>query len=653
MNLLSGLQARFSKSLSSVVDHPEEYLGMIRPAQDDRFGDYQANFAMPLSKKLEKPARAVAEEIVARTDFGDLCSSAEVAGPGFINLRISDETICRALSQAFVDDRLGVQPVNPKRIVVDFSSPNVAKPMHVGHIRSTVIGDSLARVARFLGHDVITDNHLGDWGTQFGMIIYGYKHFRDDSEYQSNPVRHLGELYRLVRRLVDYQESLAGLPELKAQRAKLDEQLAATQATPEPADKGAKKKRSQEIQRLQNKIAEMAETIASTQAKIEAVEQDSQLNAMATAHPQIHRAVLEETARLHAGDAENLRLWNEFLPYCREDIQRIYDRLGVKFDHELGESFFHDRLNDVVKDFEARGLSSISDGAVCVFLDGFEAPMLIQKSDGAYLYATTDLATIQYRMTEWHPDIILYVVDHRQHEHFDKLFAAARKWGFEKVDLRHVSFGTVLGQDGKPYKTRAGDTVGLEGLLDEAEQRALAVLEALPAGEGGMSAEDRVRVSKVVGIGALKFADLSQHRASDYTFSYDKMLELKGFTATYLQYLYARVQGIFRKAGLQATDLRQSPKEFVFAADIERQLAMQLVRFPEALEDVLVDYRPNLLAQYLFELAKTFFKFYDQCPVIDAEDPAIRSSRLQYCDLTGRTVARGLDLLGIGVVEKM
>ncbi len=394
MTLLANLQARFRQALAALTDRPEPWLEMIRRAQDARFGDYQANFAMGLGKQLHKKPRDLAAEVVARLDVADLCQPPEVAGPGFINLRLKDQWLVGQLTAAVHDPRLGVEPAaQPRTYVIDYSAPNVAKPMHVGHIRSTVIGDALCRTLRFLGHRVISDNHIGDWGTQFGMIIYGYKHFLDLDAYRQQPVQELARLYRLVRQLVEE-------------------------------------------------------------------------------HPQIASATQAETAKLHAGDAENHRLWQEFMPYCLEDIQRIYRRLDVHFDHALGESYYHAMLPGVVEELRRRSIARESQGAVCVFLEGQAAPMIVQKQDGAYLYATTDLATIRYRMEQWRPDAILYVVDHRQGLHFQQLFATARLLGYDQVELEHVTFGTVLGKDGRPFKTRAGDTVGLEGLLDEAIERA-------------------------------------------------------------------------------------------------------------------------------------------------------------------------------------
>jgi len=654
MNPLQQIRSRFAPLLSQLQVDPADYLGLIRPAQDTRFGDYQANFAMPLAGKLKRNSRDVAAEIVSQLDLSGLCDPPEVAGPGFINLRIRDGWLQEQLQAALTDPRIGVESAKElKTYVIDYSSPNVAKPMHVGHIRSTVIGDSLAKIISFLGHQVITDNHLGDWGTQFGMIIYGFKHFGDRAEYQKSPIAHLTGLYRLVRKLVDYRDAVVALPKSEKFLQETESKLTQLKAQPAPADKREAKELAKEIEKTTARLAEQREDIASLRKKIAAVEGDPRLSQLANEHSRIDQAVLEETAKLHAGDAENLKLWQEVLPYCREDMQRIYSRLKIRFDHELGESFYHEMLGPVVISLKQSGLARESDGAICVFLEGFETPMIVQKRDGAFLYSTSDLATIEYRVKKWDPDVILYVVDHRQHEHFDKLFAAARLWGYKDVDLVHVSFGTVLGDDGKPFKTREGDTVGLESLLDEAESKAQAVLSQLHGEGGEQLPENAAKIAEVIGIGALKYADLSQNRASDYKFSYDKMLELKGNTATYSQYCYARVMGILRNAETTIEALQSQPTPILFAEPIERTLGLALARFGETLEEVTVDYRPNLLASYLFDLTQTFFRFYDQCSVVQAATPELKSSRLQLCALTALTIRTGLGLLGIEVVERM
>jgi arginyl-tRNA synthetase len=537
----------------------------------------------------------------------------------------------------------------PKTFVVDFSSPNVAKPMHVGHIRSTVIGDAIARILRFVGHRVITDNHLGDWGTQFGMILYGYKHFVDMQRYRLAPVEELARLYKLVRQFIDFHQATAKLPEAELLLTKQRQALQRLENVDSKSDSQQQKKLAKDRAALNEKIAQQTDLIAGLKRTILMVESNEQLNELAAAHASVGEQVLRETADLHAGDSINRALWKEFLPACRQDIQRVYDRLGIEFDYELGESFYQDQLADVVASIQDKNLARTSEGALCVFLDGFETPMIIRKQDGAFLYSTTDLATLKYRLEQWQADTILYVVDHRQHEHFEKLFAAARLWGYE-AEFHHLSFGTVLGDDGKPFKTRSGDTVGLEGLLDEAEARARQIAaEQNPE----LDAQSLDRIAQVVGIGGLKYADLSQNRLSDYKFSFDKMLALKGNTATYLQYGYARVYGILRKGNIDLDELRARPVAFVFAEPIERKLGLQLVRFSEALEDALAEFKPNVLASYLFDMTQVFFQFFEQCPVLKAGDPELRGSRLQFCDLMGRTLEKGLSLLGIEVLEQM
>jgi len=652
MKLLSEIQVRFKPALEALLESTDQtgsLLAMIRPTQDDKFGDYQVNCAMALGKKLGKPPREVAGELVESAALSDICEKVELAGPGFINLTLKESYLKDALSQAAADERLGIDQVaEPRTVVIDLSSPNVAKPMHVGHIRSTVIGDALANIHRFIGHKVITDNHLGDWGTQFGMIIYGYKHFVDESAYQSNPVQELSRLYKYVRVLMDYHAAGRKLPEASELKQKQLDALQSIQGEDHSGDKSKTKQQKKDIQRLNEKIAAQDDLILDFENTLQ--NSDPKTISVAKEHADIERAVLAETASLHEGDKENRALWDKFLPFCLEDIQRIYDRLGVDFDYILGESFYQDQLADIVDELIANKLATESDGAMCLFLDGFDAPMIIRKKDGAFLYPTTDLATIKHRVDEWQADSMLYVVDHRQHDHFDKLFAASKLWGYTDVEMTHVSFGTVMGDDGKPFKTRAGDTVGLEGLLDEAESRALAVaIEQNPDLEAGRQQE----ISRVVGLGALKYADLSQNRTSDYKFSYDKMLALRGNTATYLQYANARVHGILRKLDTDTEQLRNSGDEIVFTETVERQLAIQLLRFDEVINEVLVEYKPNLLCNYLFDLAQLFARFFDQCSVRDAGSDSLQRSRLQLCGLTSRTLTCGLGLLGIESLERI
>jgi arginyl-tRNA synthetase len=653
MNLLALLKSRFEVALAPLVPDAgrrAELLEMIRPAQDAKFGDYQANFAMPLGKELGRPPREVAAEVAVAAQLADLCSEPEIAGPGFINLKLRDEWLLAALEQAVPDERLAVAPrAQPRTIVIDFSSPNVAKPMHVGHIRSTVIGDALCRTLRFLGHRVISDNHVGDWGTQFGMILYGYKHFVDRAAFAASPVAELSRLYKLVHRLVEYRESLTALPQARERLLARQGEVQRLKAQPKTGDKATDKRAAQALHKAEEAARTAADDVASLEHKIHSVENDPTLSALAAQHPAIDEAVLEETARLHAGDPENRRLWEEFLPHCRDEIARVYRRLNIQFDYEYGESFYEDRLPGVVRDLQAKGLAQESQGAICVFLEGFDTPMIVQKKDGAFLYATTDLATIQFRMETWRPNAILYVVDHRQSEHFEKLFAAAQLWGYRDVELVHVKFGTVMGADGRPFKTREGTAAGLESLLDEAVARAAAVVEANDP-EGHLSPDDRRRIAEVVGIGALKYADLSQNRTSDYTFSYDKMLLMNGNTATYMQYSYARVRSIFARGEVDPAALRGG-MHFSHAA--ERALAVQLLRFEEALALVEAESMPHYLTAYLFDLGKAYSTFFEQCPVLRADSSELRTSRLLLCDLTARTIRLGLQLLGIQVVKKM
>mgnify|MGYP002623533084 FL=1 len=657
MNILTEVKQRYAPILSQLSEDPAPLLDMIRPAGNPQHGDYQANFAMPLGKQVGKPPRDVAADIVAQVDLSDMCETPEVAGPGFINLKLKTEFLAEQIQQAFADERLGVPKVeSPQTIVIDFSSPNVAKPMHVGHIRSTVIGDSLARTLRFLGHNVITDNHLGDWGTQFGMIIYGWKHFGDQAALQEHPVAELVRVYRQVRRLMDFHQAQQALPAMNDQAERLEKEVAAAQAAEPTGDKKADKKAADALRKLDRQRNTIKKNIKSLMKKIDEADADHNFTEIAAEHHNIEQDVLAETAKLHEGDKENLALWNRFLPDCKGEIQSIYDRLNVTFDHELGESFYHDSLADVVSDLEARNLARESDGATCVFLDGFETPMIIRKRDGAFLYATSDLATIAYRMKEWKPDSILYVVDHRQSEHFQKLFATAKLWNYPDVDLRHIGFGTVLGTDGKPLKTREGDLIGLDWLLDQAVAAAHEVVCELDDNKKDgpqLSDEQRQQVAWVIGHAAIKYTDLSQNRESDYKFDLKKMVSLDGDTATYMEYAYARVNSIFARGGIDVDQLRASTEPIQIDHEAERALALALLRFPDALLDVVADYRPNLLTTYLYELARVYSVFFEHCHVLKAESDQLRTSRLKLCDLTARILKQGLNLLGIDVVERM
>ena len=652
MNLLNSIRDRFAAALSDMVADVAPVLEMIRPAQDAKFGDFQANFAMPLSRQLSKPPREIAQMAVERLQISDLCDAPEIAGPGFINLRLRDDFLAQRISQIAGDDRLGVQPTSmPRNVVVDFSSPNVAKPMHVGHLRSTVIGDAICKTLRFAGHHVTSDNHIGDWGTQFGMIIYGYRHLRDDSAFAQDSVGELARLYKLVNTLSDYQGTVAKLGELEQTAETSKAQLATQEAAAGGDDKAAKK----QLTSIRKQVTAADEAVKNAKATISAVESDAHLLKLSQSQPGIARLARDETAKLHAGDAENNRLWNEFLPDCLAALNRIYDRLEIKFDLALGESYYNAMLADVVASLKQKNLARESEGATCVFIEGNAAPFIVQKTDGAFTYATTDLATIQYRRETLKADEMLYVVDKRQSEHFQQLFATATLWGMNDARFQHVSFGTVMGKDGKPYKTRVGDTVGLESLIDEAITRARKIVnENDDRRETPMlSSDERANVAEIVGIGGIKYADLHHNRDSDYIFDWDKMLATTGDTATYMQYAYARICGIFRKLEVDRSTLAASGSTILLGTPEERRLALQLLMFSTTIDGMLQEYRPHILTSWLFDTADAFSKFYAECSVQDAETDQLRHSRLVLCDLMARALRTGLSLLGIQVADLM
>ena len=425
MNLLAELRSRLRTALVSFTDAPDSFVEMLKPTSDTKFGDFQANCAMPLAKQHKQPPREMAQAIIAKLDVADLCESPEIAGPGFINLRLKTDFLALETAKLCRDDRLGVVPVaKPRKYIVDYSSPNVAKPMHVGHLRSTVIGHALYKVLKFLGHHVLSDNHVGDWGTQFGMIIYGYKHFRDQAAYSQAPVAELARLYRLVNQLSDYHEMTASLPKLQREIPLKEQAVSAAKAaaTTNPADKDA----ARQLKRQEQDLASTRDEIKSAEKKIAAVDSVPPLKALADAHPQIAELARKETAKLHAGDAENKKLWDEFVPQCLAALDSVYQRFGIKFDMVLGESWYNPMLAGVVDELKRKNLAVESNGATCVFIEGNDAPFIVQKADGAYTYATTDLATIRYRVETLHADASLYVVDSRQGEHFQLLFGPYR-----------------------------------------------------------------------------------------------------------------------------------------------------------------------------------------------------------------------------------
>ena len=656
MNILDELRRRFQTALTTLDPQAGELAEMVLPSQDTKFGDYQANCAMPLGKRLGQPPREIATQLVEALELDDLCEPPEIAGPGFINLRLKDSWLVERLTQVVADlEHDGIVPTSePKTYVLDYSSPNVAKPMHVGHIRSTVIGDALYNVLQQLGHRVISDNHIGDWGTQFGMIIFGCTRFSQESEPRTIEV--IVQKYRLVNQLIEYHAIKNDkIPQLDRTILDLIKQLDQMDGATIPEDPKEQKKADKKFKQTEIKLSEARKELDSLRSKLEDVDNDTDLSELAAQYPNIQQDALEETAKLHRGDPERLALWKEILVECRKDMDSMYGRLGVEFDNTLGESFYHDRLAGVIDTLTEKGLVQESDGAKCVFLEGIDAPFIVQKKDGAFLYSTTDLATIEYRHQEWSPDAILYVVDHRQSLHFEQLFATVRLSGYTDVELQHVSFGTVLGEDGRPFKTRSGSSVGLGGLLDEAVGRAYRIVceNDDSRDQPLLSDEDRQQVAERIGIGAIKYADLAHNRTSDYVFSYDKMLAMNGNTAAYMQYSYARVRSIFAKGNVDVEQLRGSNAEVYLTEPAERALGLALLRFTEALQRVASDYRPNHLTAYLFELASIYSSFFENCPVLKAESEAVRNSRLLLCDLTARVLGRGLNLLGIETVERM
>jgi len=544
--------------------------GELTPATDPRFGDYQTNGALVLGKQRGENPREIAEKIAGNLDVGDVCEPPVIAGPGFINFTLRPGAVAERTADILGDERLGVaETESPRRIVIDFGSPNVAKPMHVGHIRSTVLGDALARIATFLGHEVIRDNHIGDWGTQFGMVIYGWKNLLDQRALQQNP---LAEIVRI------YKET----------------------------------------------------------------------NALATSDPQVREACRQELVKLQAGDKENIDIWNECVAFSMQDFEQIYEGLDVRYDLQCGESFYNDRLAGVVERLLKSGVAEISEDAVVVFFcdnpELADKPCIIRKRDGGFNYATTDLATVDYRINDLKADAIWYVVGAPQTLHFKQIFEIARREGY-RSDFRHITFGSILGEDRKLMKTRSGENVPLRDLLEEACKRARKIIDEK---NPDLSEADKIDIAQKIGIGAVKYFDLSQYRMTDYIFSWERMLSLHGNTAPYLQNAYVRIRSIFRKAGESVPKI----DTLILSDSAEINLAKRLCQFAEIVPQVLNDFRPNILANYLFELANSFHTFYEACPVLKSEEP-VRSSRLALCDLSGRVLQHGLDLLGIKVPEKM
>lgn len=583
-NTVEQLKLKFEQAL--IAAFGDEYAAIdpiLVPASNPKFGDYQSNIALSLAKQLGQPPRKIAEQIVQNLSLDNICQPAQIAGAGFINLTLKPEYLETQLKSIYPNPRLGITAAKTsKRVVVDFSAPNIAKEMHVGHLRSTIIGDCIARVLEFQGHDVLRLNHVGDWGTQFGMLIAYLREAYPDALTTANALD-LGDLVTLYRKA----------------KQRFDEDEA------------------------------------------------------------FRETARQEVVRLQAGAEDTHKAWLLLCEQSRREFEVIYKLLDVHL-IERGESFYNPLLPAVVADLDRLGLLVEDAGAKCVFLEGFTnkegepLPLIVQKFDGGYNYATTDLAALRYRIEQDLARRLIYVTDAGQANHFAQVFQVARRAGWipDDVEIDHVPFGLVQGEDGKKLKTRSGETVKLKDLLDEAIARTRTALENRLQAEGREETEEfKANVAKVVGISAVKYADLSQNRTSNYIFSYDKMLALQGNTAPYMLYAYVRVQGISRKGQIDFEQLGDNVS-IKLVEETELTLAKHLLQLGEVVNTVEADLFPNRLCQYLFELSQNFNQFYDRCPVLQAEE-SVKVSRLILCDLTARTLKLGLSLLGIPVLERM
>ncbi len=552
---------------------------MIRPSQDSKFGDYQANAAMGLAKKIGQKPRDVAQKIIQNLNISDICAEPEIAGPGFINLRLKPQWLQEHLQTIFPDPRLGIEKAAPaERVVVDYSGPNIAKEMHVGHLRSIIIGDSIARIFDFLGHDVIRQNHIGDWGLQMGMVTYAV-------EQSQTPLTDLSQLEEMYRRI--------------------------------------------------NK---------------------------ATEDPAIRAVMVQKTKDLQQTPKTELKAWQQVREMTLSSAQNLYERLNITLAPKdvRGESFYSDEYGPMIEELKAKGIAKETEGAIGIFPPGFvnkegePRPFIIQSRDGTYQYPTFDLAAMRFRVLKLGARRIIYIHDSRQAEHFAMLFAVAKLLGLDHIDNHEVrfdytTFGTVLGEDGKPLKTRSGENVKLAELIDEAEQRAY---DLVTRKNPEFPEDQRRAIAHAVGIGAVKYADLAQSRTSDYIFSFDKMLAMEGNTAPYLMYAYARIKSIERKGSIDIQSL-PAGTQIRLNDPAEINLAKKLLQFADIILDVAQNLRPNIITNYLYELSQCFSGFYENCPVLKAPDEATRLSRLLLCDLTARTLNQGLSLLGITVIDQM
>ncbi|WP_373479686.1 arginine--tRNA ligase [Geminocystis sp.] len=582
--MIEKLRHLFTETLTQLFGENFSHIdSLVVPASNPKFGDYQCNIALSLAKTLQQSPRVIAQTIIDNLKIDDFCETLEIAGPGFINIKIKSDYIAQQIKLAYKSDNLGVTKIEESsKVIVDFSSPNIAKEMHVGHLRSTIIGDSIARILEFRGYDVLRLNHVGDWGTQFGMLISYLRLEKPEVLTTANAVE-IGDLVTLY----------------KQAKIKFDQDLE------------FQEKARQEVVKLQSK------------------------------------------------DPESIKAWQLLCEQSRREFEVIYKLLDITLT-ERGESFYNPFLSDVIIDLKKANILTEDQGAKCVFLEGFinkenkPLPLIVQKTDGGYNYATTDLAALKYRINEDKASRIIYVTDAGQANHFIQVFQVAKKANYipDNVELVHVPFGLVLAEDGKKIKTRSGETIRLKDLLDEAINRAKKDLENRLETEIRNETEEFInQVSKIVGLSAVKYADLSQNRTTDYKFSYEKMLALQGNTAPYLLYAYVRVQGISRKGNIDLNQLN-SDTQIILTQDSELVLAKHLLQLDFIIKEVEKDLLPNRLCLYLFELSQKFNQFYDQCPILSAEEK-VKLSRLILADLTAKVIKQGLSLLGISVLERM
>ncbi len=578
MNIQALLSEKVSQAMIAAGAAPADCEPQVRQSAKVQFGDYQANGMMAVAKKLGMAPRQLAEQVLTHLDLNGIASKVEIAGPGFINIFLDPAFLAEHVEQALTSDRLGVAKPAKQTVVIDYSAPNVAKEMHVGHLRSTIIGDAAVRTLEFLGHHVIRANHVGDWGTQFGMLI-AYLEKQQQENAGEMALADLEGFYREAKKHYDEDEAFA-------ERAR------------------------------------------------------------------------SYVVKLQGGDEYFLQMWRKLVDITMSQNQITYDRLNVTLtrDDVMGESLYNPMLPGIVADLKAKGLAVESEGATVVFLDEYKnkegEPMgvIIQKKDGGYLYTTTDIACAKYRYETLHADRVLYYIDSRQHQHLMQAWTIVRKAGYvpDSVPLEHHMFGMMLGKDGKPFKTRAGGTVKLADLLDEALERARRLVsEKNP----DMPADELEKLANAVGIGAVKYADLSKNRTTDYIFDWDNMLAFEGNTAPYMQYAYTRVLSVFRKSGLDENDLANAKVQL--SEDREAQLAARLLQFEETLTVVAREGTPHVMCAYLYDVAGLFSGFYEHCPILSAENEDVRNSRLKLALLTAKTLKLGLDTLGIETVERM